>query len=116
MQPTLPPKDPLDYSMLTYVWVILLASFSSAVRYLNSMQRFELGRLVIEVLSGGLTGLLTFWICEWQNIHGPLTGFLIGVSGLMGSRLWGEFTRIFSARVGFETPAEGKAKSEHGED
>lgn len=100
--PSMPPKDPMDYSLLTYAWVILLAAAASAVRYLNTMEKFVLGRLIIEMLSGGLTGLLTFWICEWQDIHGPLTGFLIGVSGLMGSRLWSEFSRIFSARVGVE--------------
>lgn len=97
-------KEPFDYPMLTYLWVIGLSAVAAAIRYLNSMEKFAAGRLFIEALSGGFTGLLTFWLCQWQNINGPLMAFLIGVSGLMGSRVWNEFMHVFRSRSGIPHP------------
>lgn len=91
-------KDPFGYPILTYLWVIGLASFASIVRHLNNMSEFVLGRILIDALSGGFTGLLTFWLCEWSGIRGPLSAFLISVSGLMGARVWQEFLFIWRAK------------------
>lgn len=93
-------KDPFGYSALTYAWVIGLATVASVIRNLNNMSRFSLARLLIDALSGGFTGLLTFWLCESSNITGPLSAFLIGVSGLMGSRAWQEFANMLRAKLG----------------
>lgn len=93
-------KDPFGYSALTYAWVIGLATIASVIRNLNNMTRFSFARLLIDALSGGFTGLLTFWLCESSNITGPLSAFLIGVSGLMGSRAWQEFANMLRSKLG----------------
>ena len=93
-------KDPFGYSLFTYLWVTGLAAFASVVRHLNYMRSFSVGNLVIEALSGGFTGLLTFWFCEWSGIQGPLSAFLIGVSGLMGARAWNDFITVLRTKLG----------------
>ncbi len=95
-----PNQDPFGHPIITYLWVISLATVASIVRYLNSTPHVEFARLLIEGLSGGFTGLLTFWLCQWQGIEGPRSAFLIGVSGLMGARVWNEFMEVFRARAG----------------
>lgn len=103
-------KDPFGYPAMTYLWVIGLSAFASMIRRLNNLSHaspFSLARLLIDGLSGGFTGLLTFWLCEWSNITGPLSAFLIGVSGLMGARAWQEFVEILRMRLGL--PAERPA-------
>lgn len=96
----MPEKDPFGYPLLTYLWVVGLSAFGSMVRHLTSMDTFSVGKLLVDILSGGFTGLLTFWLCEWQDIQGPLSAFLIGVSGLMGARAWQEFANILRMRFG----------------
>lgn len=93
-------KDPFGYPASTYISVVVLATVAAVVRYLNSMTRFSFSRLLIDALSGGFTGLLTFWLCESSNITGPLSGFLIGMGGLMGSKAWQEFAIILRTKFG----------------
>lgn len=93
-------KDPFGYPLVTYVWVTGLAAIASAIRHLNDMDKFSGQRLLIDALSGGFTGLLTFWLCEWSNISGPLSAFLIGVSGLMGARAWQTFMELLRLKIG----------------
>lgn len=93
-------KDPFGYPISTYLTVIAVAAAAATVRYLNNMTRFSIGRLIIDALSGGFTGLLTFWLCESSNITGPMSGFLIGVSGLMGSKAWQEFANVLRSKIG----------------
>ncbi len=93
-------KDPFGYPALTYLWVIGLAAVAASVRHLHDMRQFSAGRLFIDALTGGFTGLLTFWLCEGSNITGPWSAFLIGMSGLMGSRAWQEFVNILRFRLG----------------
>lgn len=93
-------KDPFGYPLSDYMWTIGLAAVASIIRYLNGMTQFYFGRLLLDALSGGFTGLLTFWLCEASNIGGALSAFLIGVSGLMGNRAWQEFAYLFRKKFG----------------
>lgn len=100
-------KDPFGYPITTYFWVIGLSAFAGMIRRLNSLSHaspFSLARVLIDGLSSGFSGLLTFWLCEWSGISELLSAFLIGVSGLMGARAWREFVEIFRLRLGL--PAE----------
>lgn len=108
----MPEKDPFGYQIVTYLWVVVLAAVASMTRYLHFMQSFHLGRLLLEGLSGGLTGLLTFWLCEASSIHGPLSAFLIGVSGLMGARAWNDFINSLRLRFGLVTNPPDESRTE----
>ena len=99
-------KDPFGtVSWVTYASVVGLASVAGALRHLNGMRKFHAGRFLIDVMSAGFTGLLTYWICLWQEISGPLMAFFIAVSGLMGSRIWKEWEALWRNRMlGFSNP------------
>ncbi len=102
--------EPFGYSLLTYLWVIALATFASCIRYLNKVQQFTFTGFLVEVMSGGFTGLLTFWLCEASSIRGPLSAFLIGVSGLMGSRAWQEVaSKLLRFKLGLPFEERGEA-------
>lgn len=93
-------NNPFGYSLLTYVWVLILGCVGGAVRYLNHMRGFRFGAFLIDMVSASFTSLITFWLCESGGISGPLQAALIGISGLMGSRAWKEFEALLRAKFG----------------
>lgn len=108
-------KDPFGYPVLTYVWVVGLACAGGIVKYINSAKRFSVAILIRDIITSGFAGLIAFWLCEWTNTTGPLMGVLIGVTGVMGNRVWKEFERIIKRRLGIEDDEGGshsKSKSE----
>lgn len=93
-------KDPFGYPVYYYLYVITIACCAGLIKYLNKMQSFSIGKALIETITSGFTGLMTFWICKWANIDGPLLAFMIAVSGLMGSRAWQEFEHFWRLKFG----------------
>lgn len=99
-------NNPFGYSLLTYVWVLVLGCIGGAVRYLNHMRGFRIGAFLIDMVSASFTSLITFWLCESGGISGPLQAALIGISGLMGSRAWKEFESLLRAKFGLPPASE----------
>jgi predicted CDP-diglyceride synthetase/phosphatidate cytidylyltransferase len=96
-----PEKDPSNYSLITYLWVVALATAGGAVNFARklkagSVRAFNITEFMGEILTSGFAGLLTFWLCEAADINKLLSAVLIGISGHMGSRAifriekWGE--------------------------
>jgi CHASE2 domain-containing sensor protein len=103
-------KDPFNYSIITYLWVIALACFGGIVKYINRNNDLKVFTLIRDLITAGFTGLLTFWLCDWVNITGPLSAVLIATSGLMGTRLLKELETLYRLRLGI--PAEDTAKKD----
>lgn len=103
-------KDPLGYPWTTYLWVIAIACFAGAIKHLNRMRQFKLGRLLIDVLTAAFIGILTFWVCEAYGIKGPMQAVAIGVVGAMGNRAWAEFENIWRIKIGLK-PTEADDES-----
>lgn len=87
----MPEKDPTNYGWLTYAWVLLLAAFGGTVNFARKLREgavraFNFTEFVGEIITSGFVGLLTFWLCEWQDLNPLLSAVLIGISGHMGSR------------------------------
>ncbi len=93
-------KDPFGYNLGTYLWVFGLALIGGAVKYLNHSDRFSFIVLVRDLVTAGFAGLLTFWLCGWLNIIGPLSAVLIAASGLMGTRALKEIENLYRLRLG----------------
>lgn len=93
-------KDPFGYPLGTYIWVFGVALIGGAVKYLNQSSRFSFVVLVRDLVTACFAGLLTFWVCEWMNIGGPLSAALIAVSGLMGTRALRGFETFWQMRMG----------------
>jgi hypothetical protein len=101
-------KNPATDSLGTYLYAIGLAVLGGLVKYMNNTDRFKAWTLLRDLITAGFCGLLTFWMCEWMNIVGPLSAILIAASGLMGTRLLKEVENIYRIRMGLQpkTPLE----------
>lgn len=84
-------KDPLDYSLKTYGFILATALFGGMVSWYAKVRRGELplwsiSSLVGELATSAFGGLLCFWICEAAGVSPLITAALTGVAGHMGAR------------------------------
>lgn len=87
------------YPIITYAWVIGLSSISGTVKYLNEFvsraatcrKRDEILYFMRDVLSGVVSGLMAFWLCDSFTIKEPLNAVIVTIAGIMGNRAWTEF-------------------------
>jgi len=98
------PKNPFEYSLLIYFWVIGIASMGGFVSYIQKLkkgviERPSLMEFMGEIMISGFVGLLTFWICEAAGLDMIWTAPLIGISGHMGSRFIFVLEKLFQARI-----------------
>lgn len=87
----MPEKDPSNYSLLTYLWVVGLSAMGGAVNFARKLKAgtaraFNITEFIGELITSGFAGLLTFWLCEAADLNKLLSAVLIGISGHMGSR------------------------------
>lgn len=84
-------KDPTSYTLITYLWVILISAIGGVVSFMRKIRGdharpFNITEFVGEVVTSGFVGVITFWLCESAHVNALLSAALIGVSGHMGSR------------------------------
>lgn len=101
----MPEKDPTNYSLLTYAWVLLLSSWGGVVSFLRKRREgvvrpFNIVELIGEMVTSAFAGVLTFWMCEASGFHPLITASLVGISGHMGSRAIFHLEQIAEQRIG----------------
>ena len=106
-------ENPFGYSAVTYLWVIGLACAGGIVKYLNGTNGFTLRMLIRDIVTAGFMGLITFWLCQWTQINGPLSAILIATSGLMGNRAVKELEYIYRIKFGMRYEEELDTRGEH---
>ena len=84
-------KDPFGYSVVTYVWVLLLAVWGGVVNFIQRLKRGEtkahnLVEFIGEVVISAFVGVVTFYLCELSDFPQILTAALVAISGHMGTR------------------------------
>lgn len=104
-----PEKDPFTFSVLTYLWVMALAMWGGVVNYLRKVRdgavhSFSIIYFLGELFTSGFIGVLTFWLCEYSQLHPLLSAIFIGISGHMGSRAIFHFEGFLKQR--FPAPAD----------
>lgn len=92
-------KDPFGYSVVTYVWVLLLAIWGGVVNFIQRLKRGEakahnIVELIGEVVISAFVGVVTFYLCELSNFPQILTAALVAISGHMGTRALFVFERV----------------------
>lgn len=85
-------KDPFSYGWTVYAWVIIWASAGGLVSFYQKMKRgdvraFNVVELVGELGTSAFVGVLTFWVCEANNVLPLVAAPIISISGHMGTRL-----------------------------
>ena len=84
-------RDPLDYPLRQYAFILAITTLAGAVSWYSKVKRGEIppwsiNHLVGELATSALAGLLTFWLCEWARFDPLLTASLAGIAGHMGTR------------------------------
>jgi hypothetical protein len=105
MQPPIPDKDPLDYTILTYAWVISLSVFGGFASFIikikeGKVRAFNITELVGDLVISAFTGIITFYLCQSAGFGNTLTAALVGISGHMGGRAIHMFERFMENLVG----------------
>jgi len=100
----MPEKDPSNYPLLTYLWVVAIASWGGIVSFYRKTKAghtrpFNIVELVGEVTTSAFVGVLTFWMCESAGVNALLSAALIGISGHMGSRAIWQFEKWAERRL-----------------
>jgi hypothetical protein len=87
----MPHKDPTNYDVLTYVWVLVLSVWGGTAHTIRKIRdghikRFSLSEWVGDVTISGFLGVITFYLCEYGGIEQPLTAAIVGISAHQGTR------------------------------
>jgi len=86
----MPEKDPANYPIITYVWVMALSAWGGVVGYIRKVKngdvkQYSFMELIGEVVTSAFAGVLTFLGCESAEVAPLITAALVGISGHMGS-------------------------------
>lgn len=100
----MPEKDPNNYSLITYAWVILIASWGGVVNYITRVKqskvaKFSIVTLIGELLISGFAGVLTFWICQSFELDQLLTAACVGIAGHAGGRTIIMLEYVFNKKI-----------------
>lgn len=100
-------KDPTTFSLLTYVWVFLLAMTGGLVAFIRRLNKSRkpipltevFVRLGGELIISGFAGVLTFYLCEFWGFDQLLTAVLVAISGHLGGGAIDRIAKIWSAAI-----------------
>lgn len=98
-------KDPLDYPLRQYGFMLAVALLGGLVSWLAKVragqtQAWHLMGLIGELCTSAFAGLLAFWLCEWASTPSILTAPLVGIAGHMGTRAIATFEDFAQRRWG----------------
>lgn len=84
-------KDPLDYPLRQYAFLLSVALLGGIVSFYTkvkngSAQAWSLMHLIGELATSAFAGLLAFWVCAYANTPPLIMAALVGVAGHMGTR------------------------------
>ncbi|BAF69596.1 phage holin family protein [Nitratiruptor sp. SB155-2] len=84
-------KDPTNYSLLTYAWVLLLSIWGGTAHTIRkirtgALKRFSFSEWIGDIVISGFLGVITFYLCEYANIVQPLSAALVGIAAHQGTR------------------------------
>lgn len=100
-------KGVLDYSLFTYLWVLLLSTWGGVASFINKVRTgvvrpFNVAELVGEIAVSGFVGVLTFWLCQAAGFGELETAVCVGVSSHMGTRGLFRLEQYISKRLGLD--------------
>lgn len=100
-------KDPTTFSLLTYMWVFLLAMTGGLVAFIRRLNKSRKPlpltqvflRLLGELIISGFAGVITFYLCEFWNFDQLLTAVLVAISGHLGGGSIDRISKIWDAAI-----------------
>lgn len=84
-------RDPLDYPLQQYAFILAVALLGGLVSWYSKvragkLQAWNLMHLIGELATSAFAGLLAFWLCAWAGANPLVTAALVGIAGHMGAR------------------------------
>lgn len=96
-------KDPSSYSVVTYMWVLILSMWGGVVRMVLDINRGEkhwrqiIAFFVGEMCVSAFAGVMTFYFLESFEVRPLYTAVMTGIAGYMGGRAVSGFEAIYQA-------------------
>lgn len=75
----------LNSELVTYAWVLVISLWGGMVSFFDKKVAFSWARLFAHLSSSSFAGMMTFMLCDYANVPGPLTGVFCGVAAHMGT-------------------------------
>ncbi len=98
MSEKLPDDVELLKQMLPYLVAFFLSCWGGVVHHIQRLQKsgkaFSWRDFCFDLLVSSFAGLLTYFLCDWAHIQGPIAALLIAVSGHMGTRSIASFYKL----------------------
>lgn len=84
-------KNPLDYPIRTWLFVLIMALLGGFASWFNKVRKGEVAAtnlfaLVGEFVVAALTGLLAFLVCDYLDMPLGITGAVAGLAGHAGAK------------------------------
>ena len=103
----MPEKSPETYSLITYIWVVLLAAWGGFNNYISRVKaghidKFSFMEFAGEMSISAFSGILSFYVCEWAALPSVATAAIVGVSGHMGGRTIFLFEQTIKRQLGVD--------------
>lgn len=100
-------KDPTTYSLLTYLWVFLLALTGGLVAFIRRLNKSRKPlplaevflKLLGELIISGFAGVLTFYLCEYWSFDQLFTAVLVAISGHLGGGAIDRIAKVWDAAI-----------------
>lgn len=90
-------SDQFEIGLASYAWVVALSSIAGIVRFLNvcvKTNKFHMLVLIKDLMTGILSGLMAFWICQYFGLVGPLSNVAVAIAGVMGVQAIDEIKNV----------------------
>lgn len=78
-------SDFINSEVFTYLWVFGVSLWGGLVSYFEKKEPFNWLHLFAHLSSASFAGLLTYFVCDYGNVPGPLMGVCCGVAAHMGT-------------------------------
>lgn len=100
----MPDKDPSNFTLLTYAWVIAISSWGGIVNFHTKLRAgiarpFNVVELIGEIVTSAFVGVVTFWLCEAAGFQHLVTAALVAITGHMGSRALFQFEKWVETKL-----------------
>lgn len=98
-------KDPSSISWATYLTVVFLAAWGGIVRVIRKSKfvgktwKQVVMILVMEMVISSFAGVITFFICQSNNVQPFYTAVLTSLAGYMGGGALDVLEAIYRARI-----------------
>ena len=101
----MPHKDPTNYSLFTYLWVLVLSLWGGTAHTIRKIREgvikhFSFSEWIGDMVISGFLGVVTFYLCEYANIVAPLNAVFVGIAAHQGTRGIAMLEKIIAKKIG----------------